>query len=870
MRKLIMFAFLTLISALSIAQVSVSGRVSDSESGDILIGANVVLEGTSFGAATDEKGQFKFTNVNAGNYTLVVSYLGYNQLRKDIVVTSANLSLILKLKSSEIQLKDVLVEANRAKDRETPVAFSEIKSEDIQLNLASRDVPMILNTIPGVYATMSGGGSGDARINIRGFNQRNFAVMINGVPVNDMENGWVYWSNWAGLGDVTSNLQVQRGLGATPYSVSSIGGLMNVQTSSIGTQQAARIRFETGSYNLQKKTAVLSTGLMENGFAVTAMFSHKTSDGYADRTWTDEFTYFLTVGTKFENQTFDFTIVGSPQRHGQRVAKQTVKDWTYRGLTYNSDWGYLNGKELDRVVNFYHKPAMNLNHNWQINDDMLLATVAYVSFGTGGGTGGLGTNPAVKTDGQLDWDGLAAINTASTTGSKGILRASRNDHNWYGVVSTLKMNLDRNLTLTTGIDGRYYKGIHFREITNLIGGQYYLDSSNKNRNPTTPLQVGDKVGYYNDGLVRQIGGFGQVEFKNDQLSAFANMSLSTTGYKRVDYFVQRDLDKKFTDFTGADSLQQFYDYQNSLSPSEIDYQNFLGFTFKGGVNFNIDENQNVFANAGFFSKAPGFDGVFNTDHKVYKDVVNEKILSFELGYGFRTSMVALTANAYYTQWKDKAITQRLTDPATSAFTYFYLPGLDAQHMGLEFEGRYIFSSSVEFNGMYSLALNEWKNNVETEVRNDAGTLITTKKVYADGAYVGDMPMTTAALGMTMSTNVSERARVRFNPTVNYFGRLYAQFDPDSRNTEAKHKTADGSIIQPWKMPDYVLLNLNSSYELAFEESSFKKMTITLSIFNALNETYFSDADDGANHTQNDSKVYYGGERFYNLGLSFDF
>ena len=56
-----------------------------------------------------------------------------------------------------------------------------------------------MNKTPGVYATKQGGGYGDSRISLRGFDQRNTSFLINGQPVNDMENGWVYWSNWQGV-----------------------------------------------------------------------------------------------------------------------------------------------------------------------------------------------------------------------------------------------------------------------------------------------------------------------------------------------------------------------------------------------------------------------------------------------------------------------------------------------------------------------------------------------------------------------------------------------------------------------------------------------------------------------------------------------
>ena len=871
-KPLLNIAFLILSVSLY-AQTSISGKVVDADTKEPLVSANVIIAETTNGVATNETGRFTISNISAGTYVIKVSYLGYQSAEKEITVGTNPVTVNFSLKSTEVSLSSVLIEANKAKERETPVAFSELKAEEISLNLGARDVPMVLNTIPGVYATMSGGGSGDSRINVRGFNQRNFAVMINGVPVNDMENGAVFWSNWSGLGDVAKNIQVQRGLGATPYSVSSIGGLLNIQTFSTERAKSAKLKLETGSYNLQKKTAVFSTGVMENGIAMTGMFSHKTSDGYADRTWTDEFTYFLTLGTRFENQTLDFTIVGSPQRHGQRFAKQTIDVWGTRSKTYNTEWGMLNGKELDRAVNFYHKPAMNLNHNWQINDQMLLATVAYASFGTGGGTGGLGaTSPSVKTDGTLDWDGLYATNAANATGSKGILRASRNDHNWYGLVSTLKYNLDDNLTLTTGIDGRYYKGIHFREITNLIGGKYFLDSKNLNRDPKTELHVGDKVDYYNDGIVRQFGGFGQLEFKQDDYTAFANLSLSQTSYKRVDYFFNRDKSKTAASFSGTDSVAKYYAYLNNLSPAEIGFENFIGYTIKGGANYNFTESQNVFFNAGYYSKAPGFDGVFSNDHTTYENIENEKILSTELGYGFRGSNFAINANAYLTQWKDKFIVQRFTDPLdASKLVYFYIPGVDATHEGIEFEGRYIMTPEVEFNLMYTLSLNEWKKNVETTVKNDSGRVLGTKKVFIDGVYVGDSPMTSVALSVVFNYDIDDKSSVRFNPSINYYARNYANFSPETRDTEAKYKRADGSIIQPWRMPDYSLVNLNSSYELNFDSFAAKKMTLSLSIFNALNQSYISDADDGSvTHNEIDSKVFYGGERFYTLGLSFDF
>jgi outer membrane cobalamin receptor len=192
---------------LSLFAVNVSGTVSDAATGNALAGANVVVEGTDLGAAAGSDGSYSIANVPAGA-TITASMIGYTSSS-----AAAAATVNFSLEASAIQLSALEVLSSRS-SASAPVAFTNIKKADMELRLGSRDLPLVLNTTPSVFATGQGGGAGDARINIRGFDQRNFAVMINGVPVNDMENGWVYWSNWDGVGDATSSIQVQRGMSA--------------------------------------------------------------------------------------------------------------------------------------------------------------------------------------------------------------------------------------------------------------------------------------------------------------------------------------------------------------------------------------------------------------------------------------------------------------------------------------------------------------------------------------------------------------------------------------------------------------------------------------------------------------------------------
>ena len=187
MKKIILSFGLLLISIIAFTQTrSVSGVVTDINIGEPLIGVNVIY-GAGIGTVTDINGEFKL-KLEPGNYTLSVSYVGFVSQQKSIVVGQKDVFVNFEL--STVTLTEVEVVGDIARTRETPVAFSNISPAKIEEQLAAQDIPLILNSTPSVYATASGGGDGDARINIRGFNQRNVAVMLDGIPVNDMENGW--------------------------------------------------------------------------------------------------------------------------------------------------------------------------------------------------------------------------------------------------------------------------------------------------------------------------------------------------------------------------------------------------------------------------------------------------------------------------------------------------------------------------------------------------------------------------------------------------------------------------------------------------------------------------------------------------------
>ena len=228
----LLVAILTVCSAATaFAQTTVKGQVVDAETGEPLVGAAIMVEGTSQGTVTDLDGHF--VQSVAPNATLLFKYVGFKDLKKKVTQKGASVDLgIVKLEQDAVMLNDVTITSSIAISRKTPVAVSTVDPVFISEKLGTQEFPEILKSTPGVYASKDNGGFGESRVTVRGFGTSNVGVMINGVPMNDMEWGGIYWSNWAGLSDVTRSMQVQRGLGASKLSSPSVGGSINVITNS--------------------------------------------------------------------------------------------------------------------------------------------------------------------------------------------------------------------------------------------------------------------------------------------------------------------------------------------------------------------------------------------------------------------------------------------------------------------------------------------------------------------------------------------------------------------------------------------------------------------------------------------------------------
>lgn len=905
-----LFIVLLILPLTTVAQIS--GRVLDSETNEPLPGANIIIKGTQTGTSAGPNGAFTI-DAQEGDI-LVVSFIGY--ITQEVAAES---DMEVLLQADEKMLGTVVVSSNVidiARARETPVAVSTISPTEIEQEVGNQEFPEIMNKTPGAYATKEGGGYGDSRISLRGFDQNNTAFLINGQPVNDMENGWVYWSNWQGLTDVASGIQIQRGLGATNLAVPSVGGTVSIFTKTSEQPTGGSVSQLVGNDGYTKTSASYNTGLGDNGWSASFLLSYWQGNGYADNTSGEGWTYFGAVGYEpNDTHSFNLSVLGAGQWHHQRYQYISIRDYQNFGddgidRRWNSNGGTLNGDEYNLRRNFYNKPLATFNWDWDISENVQLATSLYGSAGRGGGTGPRGQNffnsdidlfpfgggqyqedltahyledgsgaASRNADGTINFDNVVQVNRSTTSGYTGgpseyegqligsngynadnvnnavlVRRASMNSHNWFGAISKLQAEVDK-FTFSLGIDLRKYTGYHYRALNDLLGLDAYFSTGNSNSlgkildsentieaSPFNDTGIaGEKIDYYNIGYVNWQGVNGMVEYNSgDKFTAVIQGGLSNQMYQREDFFDQPG---------------------NALSEKK----NVPGGYVKGGVNYNINDRHNIFANAGFISRQPLFDAVFpGFANDINPDLQNEKITSIELGYGYTSYNFDVNVNLYSTLWGNRFIEESFPNEM-GTFGTAQFDDVDERHNGVEVEATYRPTNRLRLDGM--LSVGDWKytNDFSATLFDDNRNQIGTATLYTDGVKVGDAAQFVGYLG----------ADYRFGDWSVDAGYRYVD------NLYASYSITDDAFTNPdnegaLKLPSYGLVDLGADYRFdLFGQTT----TLRVNVNNLFDTTYIAESetnyqagsgDDTWKGINNRNFVWYGFGRTWNASLKFGF
>ena len=348
----------------------------------------------------------------------------------------------------------------------------------------------------------------------------------------------------------------------------------------------------------------------------------------------------------------------------------------------------------------------------------------------------------------------------------------------------------------------------------------------------------EKINFNNDGLVRWYGAFTQLEYSADDLTAFVQGAVSQQAFRRDDFFKYKTTDPLYS----------------------TDYENILGGNVKGGANYNINENHNVFVNAGYYSKQPFFNAVYPNNASVLAaNLTNEKITGLEAGYGFRSAVFNANLNVYHTNWKDRY--QRSTDNSVdNPGGYYDFSGITEIHSGVELEANAKVTDKFKINAMFSAG--KWVydgNSVSNRYDNtnnpiDGGTPST---LYLDKVKVGDAAQVTASLGASYEVV----KRVTLDANYRYSDKLYASISPGNFASEVNK----GSL----ELPSYGLMDAGFSYKMLVGKNKDNSVNFRLNVNNVLDEVYIAEsrtnifADDNVSSSNAALGTYASNNRLYN-------
>ena len=924
MRKFSHVLILILLPVFVMAQHTVSGTVTDAATGDALPGANVVVVGTNMGAAASADGSFSISNVPAGSYTITASVIGYADDSRSVNV-SGDATVNFSLETSALELSALEVLASRAGEK-TPVAYTNITKAEVEARLGSQDIPMILNTTPSVYATQQGGGAGDARINVRGFNQRNVAVMINGVPQNDMENGWVYWSNWDGVGDATSSIQMQRGLSAVNLATPSIGGTMNIITDPTALTRGGKVKTELGAGGFKKLTANYNTGLINDKMAFSATVVRKTGDGIIQGNWTDSWAYYFGASYAADDKNrFEIYAIGAPQRHGQNLYKQNMavyapdfakdqddyeadalgkfvapesahtsdrrlfsQNWSpinssYKGKQY---WYMYGARETDRHdpdflnerENFFHKPLVNLNHFLTINNKMRLSTIAYWSGGSGGGTGTYGSIVTRDASGKHD--------------------ADPSGHKFYYGNSPWTRDWNETISINSNSETSYYfqkstrskqAGESIGILRNSINRQHTwgaISKLNVDVNDALKVQLG--VDWRTAGIehareVRDLLGgqfyvnFADKNYPNGRERGLGDIIAyhNETTVDWIGFFAQGSYTAgplSAYGMAGTSSIKYSYQDHFSVADELITADAISAVQVKGGLMYDVSDNISVFGNFGIVEKPPIMDNVIHYSGAVAEKTVNEQFTSFEAGLNFNSDKAALKASYYNTQWKDRNLTRNVTTGQGSSgdTDIIFLTGVNQSHSGFEVEGSYQVMDMLRLD--MAAGFGDWYFDGDAkgdyQEFTDAGVVSTSYEYGLDKLKVGDMPQSMMVVGAT----VTPISGLRIQGLFNWYDNNYSDWSPASR--EISGGTADRE--QVWMAPGYSKIDLHAYYNLPMSLAG-TKLQVFAHVFNLTDALFIQDAVDNSqynawdkDHDADSAEVFFGTPMYFNMGLTVRF
>lgn len=738
---------------------------------------------------------------------------------------------------------------------------------------------------------------GPARFNLRGYTIGYTPRFINGVPINDMENGRVYFGFYGGLNDVFRFGEEVYTLDPVAFDFGGLGGAVTVDTRASIQRKQTRVSYSSSNRSYRHRLmATHSTGLMNNGWAVSVSASARwAEEGYIPGTFYESYSYFASVDKKLgKGHSLNLGFIGSWLQRGRSFPSvQEMNDLAGTNF-YNPNWGYQEGEVRNARVGHNHQPLITLRHDLELGSKLRWTNTIGYQFGNNGFTAldwynardprpdyyrrlpSYNTVPEIadaiadelannEKARQIDWsylynanrnnfesidnaDGIPG-NTVAGNRSLYIVEDRFFNHKRFSFNSSLNWALTDRLTWYVGARYQDFTVSNYKEVDDLLGGDFYLDIdkfAERDLNdpnavqtdllvPNNVLYEGDVFGYNYDARIREQNVWSQWLLSLNKWELFAGGGLVAQQLWRVG-FMQTG---KFPN--------------NSLGDSEV--QSLYGGRAKAGATYKLNGRNYVFSNAGYYSNIPYFRNIFvspRTRFELVQDFTNEQIFSYEGGF-IHNSPLLNARLVYYDTRFNNLIENRnffldqdlvLTDGSSGQFINYIVKNIDRRHRGIEASVE--VKLSPEFRMGMVAAIGEYiytdRPRVDIILDNQATPLATDRVIYAKDFFVPGTPQ--SAYSLVLKYDSPKFWFVNLN--ANFFDRMYLDFNMDRRTLDAV-SYADGSYVEPgsvlWKeilhqerVPSAFTLDLFGGKSWRLNNGNF--IYLTVGINNVLNNQNF--------------------------------
>ncbi|MDE5423461.1 TonB-dependent receptor [Ancylomarina sp. DW003] len=922
MKKIFLFLMLGALMSFTLqAQTgSVSGKVKSAKDGHFLEHVQVQVLGTSNIVFTDANGQFSIADVPTGKHLIEVNLEGFISLTETIdVVESRNTSV-----------GTLVLEINKFLPSLDELDVTSISDDEIDADLGDMAVSGILSSSKDPFNAAAAYTFSSARFRRRGYGSEESGLFFNGIQMNNMENGRAYWYLWGGLNDVTRDQEVTDGLTPTNHGFGLFGGNTNINTKADAYRKGTKIVYSRSNRSYSNRTMIThSTGMMENGWALTVSGSKRWGDeGYIEGTSYDAYGYFLSALKKInEKHSIGLTVFGAPsERGGLGASSQEANDLVGSNY-YNPNWGWQDGKKRNAKMQKTHMPMAILKHYWDLNSKTKIETsFAYMNGESGrtalnwvnapdprpdyyrnlpGYSGNLNNPNAAedfKNNSQIDWDKMYEANLYNnpTGEARYFLEDRRRDVEQIIANINIKHELNKNIELVGGANYNSYTAHTYTLVDDLLGADFventdkfadrmdpkyvYTDQEFAERiqndldyyranGKAQTLKEGDKYGHNYDAHVDKISGFAQANFSYENFDYYASLGVTQTTMWR-DSKVRKGLFPNGNDSYGESQKLDYFNYG-----------------IKAGATYKMDGKNYFSANAGYMTKAPAFRNVFlspRTRNLTLADKGqndDEKIMTVDFGYQYRSPNFKLKANAYYTKFVDQIKTMGLYNDTEKTFVNQIQSGIDKQHVGVELGFDYKLLDELSLIGAIAVGEHtiESRPLVSMYADNRDEAYMENEPVYVKGFKETGYPQQAYTVGLKYSSD--KYWWVGLN--ANYYREMYLSYNPlrriqDVFNTFQSDPEGYDKVIAQQGLDDQFTMDFNIGKSWRIDYKYY--INVNLSISNILDNTDFvtggyeqSRVDYGGNKEEMlqsvdnfTPKQYYAYGRNFFLNVSFRF